>query len=104
MQHMVSGANDHLSAYCSCFGLVIESNTTTPGVGIYSNFRDHDVNVSTAVTIPEVSGVRMTNIFTVKLDNIGKICSIVNGRGPGPTPDTGRGVPLRCVKSECVLK
>ena len=83
---------------------MVVSNATIPGVGVYSNFRDHDVNVSTAVIIPEGSGVTITNIFTVKLDNMGKICSILNGRGPGPTPDTGRGVPLRCFKSECFLK
>ena len=72
------------------------------GIGIYSNFRDHDVTVETAVVHPETNGLVMKNIFTVKLDNMGKIASIVNGRGPGPTPDLGRGVPLRCVNSSCL--
>ena len=72
------------------------------GIGIYSNFRDHDVTVETAVVHPETDGVALNNIFTVKLDNMGKISSIINGRGPGPTPDLGRGVPLRCVSSSCL--
>lgn len=69
---------------------------------MYSNFRDYDVSVDTAVILPDTGEVKMKNIFTVKLDNIGKISSIVNGRGPGPTPETERGVPLRCLNSSCV--
>lgn len=70
------------------------------GIGIYSNFRDMDVMVDTAVVTPD-SGINMKNIFTVKLDNMGKIGSIINCRGPGPTPDTERGVPLRCLDESC---
>ena len=71
-------------------------------MGVYSNFRDYDVSVDTAVIIPETNEVKMKNIFTVKLDNMGKISSILNGRGPGPTSETKRGVPLRCLNSSCI--
>ncbi|KAL7464314.1 hypothetical protein ACHAXS_004651 [Conticribra weissflogii] len=51
------------------------------GLGIYSNFRDFDVEVDTAVIHPEVSGVHLRNIFTVKLDNQGMIKTVVNNLG-----------------------
>ena len=66
------------------------------GVGVYSNFRDHDVRAGTAVAHPVAEGVAMRHMFTVKLDNLGGIKSVANGRGPGPTEDTPRGTPLRC--------
>ena len=82
------------------------------GLGIYSNFRDHDVRVPTAVVHPEVppgggeggggrGGIELRNVFTVKLDNMGGIESVVNGRGPGATDETPRGVPLRCGDGGC---
>lgn len=55
------------------------------------------MNVTTAILIPEQESVTIKNIFTVKLDNKGKINSIVNGRGPGPTDDMSRGLPLKCL-------
>lgn len=72
------------------------------GLGIYSNFRDHDVEVWTAVEHPPNDGIEMTNLFTVKLDNMGKINSVVNGLGPGPTSDDERGIPRRCVNNSCI--
>lgn len=73
------------------------------GLGIYSNFRDHDLKVRTAISHPVENDneVRLRNIFTVKLDNKGQICSVVNGNGPGPKPDTPMGQPLRCEEETC---
>ena len=45
-------------------------------------------------------GIEMSNVFTVKLDNMGQINSVVNGRGPRPT-DTKYGTPLRCLDDIC---
>lgn len=88
---------------CHTTDATLSTNHVKPGLGIYSNFRDHDVNVATAIIIPERIGVTMKNMFTVKLDNIGKISSILNGRGPGPTPDMERGTPLKCLNSSCTI-
>lgn len=85
------------------------------GLGIYSNFRDHDVRVPAAVVHPEAhpggaggeggggrrGGIELRDVFTVRLDNMGGIESVVNGRGPGATDGTPRGVPLRCVDGGC---
>lgn len=73
------------------------------GLGIYSNFRDFDVEVATGIEYPESgnSNIRMRNAFTVKLDNLGKISSVVNGRGPGPTSSSERGKPHRCADETC---
>jgi hypothetical protein len=74
------------------------------GLGIYSNFRDHNIVVETAIQLPNPilnNGIQLKNMFTVKLDNKGSISSVVNGRGPGPLSDTERGVPHRCSDSTC---
>ena len=71
------------------------------GLGIYSNFRDHDIEVSTAVVHPTNESIHMKNIFTVKLDNMGKINSVVNNLGSGPATDKERGVPHRCSDETC---
>jgi hypothetical protein len=71
------------------------------GIGVYSNFRDFDVNVATAIVHPENrEGITMKNLFTVYLDNQGKINSVVNGRGPGQKSE--RGHPYRCRDSSCL--
>jgi len=81
-------------------------NHKAVGLGIYSNFRDYDVEVGTAVVHPAEDigsrGIQLRNIFTVKLDNKGKISSIVNGRGPGPTVDSKNGHPYRCLNETCL--
>ena len=72
------------------------------GLGIYSNFRDHYIEVWTAIEHPTNSGIEMTNLFTVKLNGMGKINSVVNGLGPGPTSDDERGIQHRCVNNSCM--
>ena len=78
-------------------------NHKAKGLGIYSNFRDHDVKTWTAIEHPVSNGIEMSNIFTVKLDNQGQINTIINGYGPGPTSDdTPYGTPLRCSDNNCM--
>lgn len=62
------------------------------GLGIYSNFRDWRVRVQTAARHPNKAGVRLSHLFTVRLDNYGTIESVVNGKG---TAATGKGKPYR---------
>ena len=81
-------------------GSDVESHTAR-GIGIYSNFRDFDVNVATAISHPESAGIVMNNLFTVYLDNQGKINSIVNGKGPGAVSESDRGRPFRCSDNTC---
>ena len=77
-------------------------NHKAKGLGIYSNFRDYNVSTWTAVEHPKSEeGIEMSNVFTVKLDNMGQINSVVNGHGPGPTKDTKFGTPLRCPDNTC---
>ncbi len=79
------------------------TNHKALGLGIYSNFRDHHIDVATGVFVsnPFQNGIQMNNMFTVKLDNQGKISSVVNGHGPGPMSDNERGVPHRCSDLIC---
>jgi len=79
------------------------TNHKASGLGIYSNFRDHDIDVTTGVLVSNSLEmvIQMKNMFTVKLDNQGKVSSVVNGRGPGPMSDTERGVPHRCSDLIC---
>ena len=60
--------------------------------GIYSNFRNDDVFVSTAIEHPESPSVLCHNPFTVKLDNQGGIDTIVNGKGGRASE---KGMPVR---------
>jgi len=62
--------------------------------GIYSNFRNDAVHVSTAIEHPEKPDVHVINPFTVKLDNQGGILSIANGKG-GAVIDDDTGKPAR---------
>jgi len=71
------------------------------GLGIYSNFRDHDIRVFTAVAHPQIHGIEMRNICRVKLDHMRSINTVVNAMGPGPTSDSERGHPYRCSNEIC---
>jgi hypothetical protein len=59
--------------------------------GIYSNFRNDPVVISTAIQHPIEPKIRLLNAFTVKLDNMGGIRSIVNNEGTQPV-EKGRSV------------
>jgi hypothetical protein len=74
----------HEFAYNEYRGYKVGSNVTTHEVhapGIYSNFRNENVVVSTAIEHPESPSVVFHYPFTVKLDNNGGIESVVNGMG-----------------------
>jgi hypothetical protein len=60
--------------------------------GVYSNFRNDAVYVTMAIEHPRCSHIQVVNAFTVKLDNLGGICSIVNGKGKGTDCP---GIPVR---------
>jgi len=62
------------------------------GLGIYSNFRDYNVESVTAIKHPigDNVAIKIKNPFTVKLGNQGMIRTVVNGMGPGP-----QGFPFR---------
>jgi len=63
--------------------------------GVYSNFRNHNVLVATAIEHPAASpGIHIENPFTVHLNNNGTIMSIVNGAGD-PAIDQGKVVRLQ---------
>jgi hypothetical protein len=65
-------------------GYLVKDHVEQHGVyspGIYSNFRNDDVVVSTAIEHPDKPMIHIANPFTVKLDNNGGIASIVNGKG-----------------------
>jgi hypothetical protein len=65
-------------------GYLVKDHVTEHAVyspGIYSNFRNDEVRVSTAIEHPEKPMIYIINPFTVMLDNNGGITSIVNGKG-----------------------
>jgi len=67
-------------------GYKVDENVKThiaKGVGVYSNFRDYEVPVSTGITHPDVEGITFQNPFTVWLNNKGQIQSVINGNGDG---------------------
>lgn len=61
------------------------------GAGVYSNFRNEEVKVATAIRHPETN-IQCINPFTVRLDNNGSIESIVNGVG---SIASEQGIPVR---------
>jgi hypothetical protein len=58
------------------------------GPGVYSNFRNDLVKVTTAIELPEREGIKCVNPFTVHLDHNGCILSVLNGEG-GPAVKQG---------------
>lgn len=66
-------------------------NHTLAGGGVYSNFRNGEVKVATAICHPETN-IQCINPFTVRLDNHGCIESVVNGAGSAATE---QGIPVR---------
>ena len=51
------------------------------GLGIYCYNRDADIEINSAAEVPDVKGVKLHNICTVKLNGRGQIKHIVNNQG-----------------------
>ncbi|SES81790.1 fibronectin type III domain-containing protein [Stigmatella erecta] len=63
------------------------------GVGVYSYFRDAPVKLSTAIEVPNVTGVKIHHMTTIWLNGVAgsEITSVINGTGGrvyGSTPAT----------------
>ena len=69
--------------------------------GIYTNFRNEEVKVPTAITHPEKDTIQCINPFTVRLDNHFGVNSIVNGQG---RPAAAQGIPVRLNSREASPK
>ena len=97
------GTNDR----CDCFGhsrygktidicgFYIHPNVqehTLYAPGIYSNFRNEEIYAATGTVHPHHPLVEVINPFIVKLDNLGGIKSVVNGKGEGTER---QGIPVR---------
>lgn len=61
------------------------------GAGVYSNFRNEEVKVATAIQHPKTN-IQCINPFIVRLDNNGRIESVVNGDGNAAVE---QGIPVR---------
>lgn len=57
------------------------TNHTAFGTGVYSFFRDNDVNVANGIVTPSAPGVTVTNAVSVFLNGKGSIQHIINGQG-----------------------
>jgi len=55
------------------------------GIGVYTYFRDHDVQVDSAIRAPETDGVRFHNAFTRFLNGQGGVWHVLNGQGGSAT-------------------
>lgn len=65
-------------------GYKVDDNVTThvaKAVGVYSNFRDYEVSIATAMTHPGGDSISFQNPFAVWLDSRGQIKSVINGCG-----------------------
>lgn len=57
------------------------TNHNAFGTGVYSFFRDNDVNVANAIVTPSKPDVKVTHALTVFLNGKGSINHIVDGQG-----------------------
>lgn len=57
------------------------NNFESYGVGIYCYNRDADIEISSAVEVPDKKGIKLHNTCTVKLNGNGKIVHIINDDG-----------------------
>ena len=64
--------------------------------GIYSNFRNEEMYTTTGIVHPNHPLVKVINPFTIKLDNLGGIKSVINGKGNSTDK---QGVPCRIDES-----
>jgi len=51
------------------------------GLGIYSVFRHPNVELTRAIEVPRVPGVRFHHMITVALDNLGEISNVIDNAG-----------------------
>jgi len=51
------------------------------GVGVYSFFRDNEVNMDSAISAPDTTGVTFTNSLSVFLNGKGSIKHVINDQG-----------------------
>jgi len=51
------------------------------GVGVYSFFRDHEVNMALGIKTPTGSGISFTNSLSVFLNGKGSINHVINDQG-----------------------
>lgn len=51
------------------------------GVGVYSFFRDYDVNMDTGISSPQKPGIKFHNSLNVFLDGKGGINHVINEKG-----------------------
>lgn len=73
----------------------MRDNVTTHSLhapGVYSNFRNPEVVVATAIEYPDKKDIEVVNSFTVRLDHHSGIESIANGFGDAAEL---KGVPMR---------
>jgi hypothetical protein len=73
--------NGKVNGYAS---LKVDDNVTSfvgYGIGIYCYNRDSDIEIFSGAEIPDVEGVALHNIMTVKLNGNGKISHVVNDEG-----------------------
>jgi hypothetical protein len=58
------------------------SNHEAWGVGVYSFFRDHTVNMPTGISSPQKPGIKFHNSLSVFLNGKGHISHVLNDQGP----------------------
>ena len=51
------------------------------GAGIYCYNRDADIEIQSAVEVPDKKGIKLHNTCTVKLNGQGKILHVINNEG-----------------------
>lgn len=61
------------------------TNHLTYGIGVYSFFRDYDVNVNTAIATPTGENLQFHSSLTVFLNGMGSISHVINGLGESNT-------------------
>lgn len=55
------------------------------GMGVYAYNRDADIEIFNGAEVPDVEGVKLHNIVTVKLNGQGQVTHVVNGVGDAVT-------------------
>ena len=56
-------------------------NHSAWGIGVYSYFRDHSVEVKTGIKVPVEQNVKFVNVFSVFLSGSGAIDKVIDDKG-----------------------